>query len=353
MKQKTGCVRSAPQSHGIRRRRRLLTVLATASSSIVLAACGSANVNSTAASASSHASGSTSYPSRAITIICPFAPGSAPDTTIRELAGLLSKNLGQSVVVENNNGGNGVIGLDAVQTAKPNGYTLGDAAVALVDLVPQVSKSSFAGPSSIEPIAQYDVAPFVLFVNANSSIHSVSDLVAQAKSQPGKLAIGVDNPHAIIGLNVAEFQKDAGISIREVSSPTGQQVLGVVNGSTVAGVSQPGVVMPYVKAGKVRIIGVFASAEPPGVSAPLMSSLGYDVHNSAYEFLFGPKGLPSAVVAKLDNAVQSAMTSPIYVSYAKKAGLSIPYLDSKAITQKLDTTFAQYGTLVHQLGWVK
>lgn len=354
MGQVVGALRFVLHNNSVKgTRRKYKAAIAATTVSILLAACGSTSASSSAAAKTSSSIGNINYPTRTITIVCPFAAGSAPDTTIRELAPLLSKELGQSIVVENNNGGGGVIGIQSVQTAKPDGYTLGDAAVALVDLIPQVSKSGFKGPSVIQPIAQYDVAPFVLFVKANSSIHSVADLVAQAKSQPGVLAVGVDNPHAIIGLNVAEFQKDAGISVREVSSPTGQQVLGVVNGSTAAAVAQPGVVMPYVKAGKVRIIAVFASSEPPGVSAPLMSSLGYNVHNSAYEFVFGPKGIPSTVVTKLDKAIQAAVSSPTYVAYAQRSGINASYLASGSLTKKLNNTYTEYGTLIHQLGWLK
>ena len=129
------------------------------------------------------------YPERAIKLVVPQAPGSATDNGARILAQELSKELGQSVIIENRPGGAFVIGNDAVAKAQPDGYTLLFGSIGAFAIAPHmVAKLPYDVERDFQPIAQVTTGHLLLAVAPSLPIHSVAELVEHAKKNPGKLS---------------------------------------------------------------------------------------------------------------------------------------------------------------------
>ena len=324
----------------------MLAVAAATTLSVALAACGS-----TVTPAKKPVP--VAFPTHSITLIIPYANGSAPDISAREEIDLASKYLHQSIVIENNDAGGSMVGLNEVQTAAPNGYTIGYISEGVVDVVPHIVHTAFQGPQDLTPIAGTDIAPFEIFVRASSNITTLSDLIAKAKASPGKITVGVVNPHAIIAFDLAQLGKAAGVTFAPVATATGAQVLGVVNGTTIAGIAQPGIVTPYVKANKLRVLAVFGHRSVPGSSAPTTAALGYHLPPTAtQEFFFAPPHTPRAVVDVIANALKRAVASEAFRAYVAKAGIIASYVPPTVLGSQLRTEYPEFGRLMTALGWL-
>lgn len=128
------------------------------------------------------------YPDKPIRLVVPFAPGGGNDTVARTVGEQLSKNIGQSVVVENKAGAGGAIGAEMAARAKPDGYTLFLGGVGSLAINPSMRKNLPYDPiKDFAPITLLAVAPLVLVAHPKLNVHSVKDLIALAKAQPGKI----------------------------------------------------------------------------------------------------------------------------------------------------------------------
>src|SRR5262245_14173662 len=144
------------------------------------------------------------YPSRAIKIIVPFAPGASSDATGRALAQELGARLGQSVVVENNGGGGGVTGLQQMARSEPDGHTLAIGAAGATLIVPLMpgAPAQWDPVKDILPVAGIVRAPVVIVANPASGLRSLADVIAKAKASPDGLTYGSTGTNSLMHLAV-------------------------------------------------------------------------------------------------------------------------------------------------------
>lgn len=239
----------------------------------------------------------------------------------------MTESLGQQVIVENRLGAGGAVGTESVARSAPDGYTLMFSASGAMVITPHLnSKLPYEPFRDFAPIALGATAPTVLIVGPNSSIHSVKDLIAQAKAQPGKLnysTAGVGTPPHL----AAELLKSAtGIDVQHVPYKGGPQAdAAAISGEVAFIFTQPSIVN-LARAGKARILGVSSakrSALMPEVPTIAEGGVpGFEV--IALYGLLAPAKTPDDIIARLNKDMMAALGQKDVVDRLKGLGFEPP-----------------------------
>lgn len=252
-----------------------------------------------------------SYPSRPITLIVPFPPGGGADVIARAVGRSVSEQFRQPVVVDNKPGGSGQIGAAFVSKAKPDGYTILLATDNMYSMNPiLMGKPAQDALAGLEPIVNIAGGPVVIGVAAASSIRSVQDLAAAARTSAVPMTYGtpgVSSPHQLAAEMLAQS-----LQVRFTHVPyksMGQAATDLASGQFSLLFAMPASVQPLVAAGKVRIVAVTSPQRfplMPGV--PTIAETLPGVATSTIDMgLMAPKGTPVAVLKKLNEAVHTAL----------------------------------------------
>jgi tripartite-type tricarboxylate transporter receptor subunit TctC len=264
------------------------------------------------------------YPERPVTLVVPFSAGGPADAMARVLAHAMGARLGQPVIVDNKPGAGGVVGIGGVARAAPDGYTIGMAGTGAMVYSPFIlAKMPFDPLKGVTHITTVVRSPNVLVVSATSPLHTVQDLIAQAKANPGRMTLasaGVGSSTHVVG---ELLQREAGIKMVHVpykgGAPALQDLMGGQVDTFVAEV--PGVVA-LVKAGKVRALVVSDKKRFAGLGdVPTANEAGLPgwIADGAYG-LVGPPGLPADITKRLQEATVEAMRSPEVTSKLAEQG---------------------------------
>jgi tripartite-type tricarboxylate transporter receptor subunit TctC len=252
------------------------------------------------------------YPNKPVKIIVPFAVGGIADTFGRVIAQKLTETWGQPVVVENKAGAGGNIGADLVAKSPPDGYTMVIGNIGTHAINPFLMKSMPFDPlRDFVPVAHLLEAESLLVVNATLPVNSVPELIALAKSQPGKLSYASGGMGTTSHLAGELFKSMAGVDILHVpykgNAPAITDVLG--NQAQMIFATMP-TVLPHAKGGRLRALAVLGNARSPAIDVPTLgeSVPGFAVIN--WIGLFAPAGTPADIVAKWNAEVQKIMSTP-------------------------------------------
>jgi tripartite-type tricarboxylate transporter receptor subunit TctC len=253
------------------------------------------------------------YPNRTIRVIVPFAAGGAVDVLARLMGAKLTEQVGQPVIIENRPGAGGTLGADAVAKAAPDGYTIlqntsgGAIAPALYKSLP------FDPYKDLVPVTQITGSMLVFVTSPKSDIHSVRDLIARARAQPGKLnygSSGVGNPLHL----TMEMLKHA-TSIELVSVPFRGDLQ--INTALLAGEVEVAVVpmgtsVPHIKEGILRAIGVTGANRNPALpNVPTIIEQGVPGFVvSGWQGWFVPGGTPAPIVDRIRREVAKMLAQP-------------------------------------------
>lgn len=251
------------------------------------------------------------YPEKPIRWIVPFPPGGAMDGIARTLAEQLARKFGQPVVVENKAGAGGNVGVDFVAKSPADGYTMVITSIGMVTNRHLYPKLSYDPIKDFAPVSQLAVVPNVLVVNPNKvNARSVKDLVAEAKSKPGKLTYASAGNGTSIHLAGELFTAMTGTEILHVpyrgSGPAVSDLLGGQVDMMFDSISSA---RPHVQAGKLAALGITTlkrSAALEGVPTVAEAGVpGYDL--SPWFGVFMPAGTPKDVVRTMNSALVEAM----------------------------------------------
>ncbi len=290
------------------------------------------------------------YPSQAITIIVPYAPGGTTDVLARALATSLSRQLKQSVVVENKSGAGGTLGVVDMLRAKPDGYRLTLVPVS-VFRQPYVQKTPYDPIRDLTYIASFSAYDFILAVAADSPFKSLKDVVNFAKSN--KEGVDYGTPGKFTGNQVAMalLGKAAGVPFVHVPYKGDSEATTALLGGHVKTIVSTNGILNFMESGKVRALAVAADKRPPAfASVPTFREAGYDVVVPSPLGLAGPKGLPPAIVQKLDAAVKAALDDPDMQRVIKTYGVRTDYRDHQAYAEFARSNFDAEKSIVQSLG---
>mgnify|MGYP003575373372 CR=1 FL=1 len=252
------------------------------------------------------------YPSKPIKIIVPYPAGQGTDIATRYLAELMSKDLGQPIIIDNKPGAGGNLGTEVAGHAPPDGYTLAAGTNATHVLNAYLyGKPGFDAEKDFEPIALVGTFPMVLAVSSGSKLNSAAEVVASTQSKPRSADIAMPSTTARL---VVELLKDRS-SVPLFGIPyrgSGNAMTDVLGGQLPVIVDTPTALRPHLASGKLRAIGVTSggpSALVPGVKPVAEQGFsGFEV--VAWNGLYAPRGTPPAVIASLNAAMNKALARP-------------------------------------------
>jgi len=312
---------AAPRPHRLRRR----ALLAASAGAVALPAFAFAQP--------------ASYPSRAISLIVPWPAGGQTDLTMRILADLASRSLGQPVVVENRPGAAGTLVGPALHLAAPDGYTIGQLPLTLYR-APLQRKVPWDPLKDITPVIQISGVTFGIVVPADSAFQSFADLVAWGREHQGRLVVGSTGIGSTAHLAMEDVLSRE--NVRYIHVPykgTADQMLAVATKTLMVGVNSTGFA-PYVETGRLRLLATFnAQRSKRWPHVPTMREQGYPeaVYTSPYGIGM-PAGGDPGVVRKLHDAFRAALFDPLHLQELAKYDMDPEYLDT-----------ADYGRFVHQM----
>ena len=281
----------------------------------------------------------TAWPTKPIRIIVTFPPGGSTDAVVRIVAPKLGERLGQQIVVDNRPGAGGNIGLAALAKSDPDGYTLGiGAAGGLAANAALYSKMPFDAQKDFVPITLLAHIPFVLVVPPTSPIRSVADLLAQAKAEPGKVAVGHGGNGTAMHLSVQLLKLTAAVDITEIAyKGSGPVALDVIGNQVPAGMLDLPSVLQHVRAGKVRALAVTGSTRLPQLpDVPTLAEAGVGGYESTGWFgVVAPAATPPQVVARLQAELRAVLADADVIAGARAAGVELS-----------PTTSAEFGRFI-------
>ena len=249
------------------------------------------------------------YPSHPIRLIVPYAAGGGTDTVARLLGQKLGEILGQQVIVENKAGAATQIGTAAVAKAAPDGYTLLMGTANLATNVALFAKLPYDADTELAPVSLVTKVPVYLFVNTDSPVRSVKDLVALSKSTADGLSYATAGTGSVPHLAGEMFRAKSGANIVHIPYKGSSEAVTALLGHQV-NLSfdnlQP--MNSYLKANKVRALAVTTaerSALLPDV--PTMKELGYPIDAYSWWGVLAPAGTPASIINRLNGAIQEAL----------------------------------------------
>ena len=291
------------------------------------------------------------FPSRAITLIVPWPAGGATDVTMRILAELAGRQLGQSIVVENRPGAAGTFVGPALRGATPDGYTLGQLPLTLYRF-PFQQKVAWDPLRDIVPVIQISGVTFGIVVAAESPFRYLADLAAWGRVNPQRLTVGSTGIGTTAHLAMAEIMAAERVSYIHVPyKGTADQMLAVAGQTLMAGVNSTGFA-PYVDNGKLRLLAVFsAHRSKRWPTVPTIKELGYanGVYNSPYG-VGAPAGVDPLIVKKLHDAFKQAMFDPLHLQEIARYDQEPAYLGSADYARYVQEVSARERQLLERLG---
>ena len=265
------------------------------------------------------------YPNKPIKVVVTFPPGGSSDAIIRILSTRLNDKLGQPLVLENRPGAGGNIGLSAVAKAAPDGYMLGVGAAggltANSSLYPQMP---FDVAKDFAPITMLASIPFVLVGHPSVAADNMQQLIALAKSQPGKVSIGHGGNGTAMHLSTALFTQMADIKLIEVPyRGSGPAAMDTLSGQIQLSVTDLAAALPHIKAGKLK---AFAVTSPKRLSnlpdVPTLSESGLTGYDSTGWFgLVAPTGTPPQIIQRLHAEFTAALNDESIKSQMRQNGM--------------------------------
>ncbi len=290
------------------------------------------------------------FPTRPITLIVPWPAGGATDVTLRLLAELAGRQLGQRVVIENRPGAGGTLGMPILQQAAPDGYTLSQLPQPALR-APHVQKVVWDPIRDTTPIIQISGVTFGVVVPSNSPFQHFDDLLKFAAAKPGELTISSNGlgttPHVVMD---ELFGRRNLKYIHVPYKGTAEQMLAVASGQLMAGVNSNGFT-PYVESGKLRLLVTFSDRRSPRwPNVPTLRELGHGIVAMSPYGLVGPRGLDASVVNTLHDAFKLALFDPMHVAELAKYEQETNYLDPGDYAQALRAAYAAEKRNVERLG---
>ena len=276
---------------------------------LVAVAVPSANAQSTSSSPAQ------AYPSRPVKMLVGFPPGGGTDILARLLSKKLSDSWGQPVVVENRAGASATIASDLVAKAPADGYTISMGQLTPNAIAPALmAKMPYDAKRDLAPVVLVGSSPNLLVTQPGLGVVSIPELVALAKSRPGKLTYASSGPGSLQHIAAELFRTTAGVEMVHVPyKGSSQALVDLLSGQVDMNFDSIPATIQHVKAGKLRPVAVTAAKRASGLPElpAIAESAGFrDYDLTTWWGLFTPAGTPEAVVARINRDTNAALRDP-------------------------------------------
>ena len=252
------------------------------------------------------------YPTKAVKMIVPFAPGGGADFFGRVLAEKLAARLGQSFVIDNRGGAGGSVGTEIAAKAAADGYTLVFVSNGY-SVSPAVSKVSYDPLKDLAPIARVVDTSMVVAAHPSVPATDLKGLVAYAKENPGKLSFGSSGVGGIAHLATEEFLLSAGVKMVHVPyKGTGPANSALIGGEIQVNVGDIGAIVQMIRAGRVKALAVGSQGRSKLLPmVPSAAESGYPESKFGIWYgLLAPRGTPEAIISRLNREVNAVLATP-------------------------------------------
>ena len=299
--------------------------------------------------------GQEKYPDRPITIVAPFPPGGVADLTARPVAAALEKVMKNPVVVVNKTGSASAVGMSFVANSKPDGYNL-LMALSSISIIPEADKLFDRKPAytmdQLIPIALISADPTIFVVNASRPWKNLKEFVDDAKKRPGDISYSSSGVYGTLHMAMEMLTHGAGINLKHVPySGAGPALTALLGGHVDTLASGPAVVIPHIKAGKIRPLagwGAKRVASLPDVAT--FKERGYDIEFYIWAGLFAPRGTPPAVMKSIRESVKQAVNTTEFKAAMEKLQTPIAYLDAPEFQKFWDKDAKMLADAIKRIG---
>jgi tripartite-type tricarboxylate transporter receptor subunit TctC len=253
-----------------------------------------------------------SYPDKPIRMIVTFVPGGGADVLARYMAKEMADVLGQPVVVENRTGAGGLIGVEAGLAAAPDGYTL-TLISSSYTVNPSLYKLKFDPVKDISPIIKMSAGPMLAVTSNKSGIKTVAELVAAGKKSPGAINFASSGQGSVIHLANELFNQRADIKMTHIPyKGGGNALIDLLANQVDLYFAATASALPHVRSGKINAVAVTTPNRIPALpDVPTIAESGFPNYEATLWYgLIGPKGMPVAVVDKLNTVINQILLKP-------------------------------------------
>ncbi len=294
------------------------------------------------------------YPARPIRWIVPYPPGGITDSVTRIVTQRIQESVGQSIVVENRPGANSIVGADLVAKAPPDGYTMLTVIAAhSANATLYAGKLPFDATKSFTPVSLAAIAPLILTVSNNFPATDMRELIAYARANPGKVSFGSSGIGSAAHLTTELLKQTAEIDMVHVPyKGTAPAVQGLLAGDIQVLVDVPSSMMPHVRGGKVRALGMFSAKRVPGAQEvpTLAEAGGPSIESSTWVMFLAPAGTPRDIVSRLSAETAKAVSSPELRSRFDQLGIEPVGNTPEQASTFLDVEIAKWAKVINTAG---
>ena len=298
------------------------------------------------------------WPDKPITMIVPFPPGGVADTVARPVAEALSKELKQTVIVENRVGAGGALGMGVAARAAADGYTI-LMTLSSISILPEADHILGRKPAytlnQFKPIARFTADPTVLVVRADAPWKTLAEFIADAKKKPATYNYGSSGNYGTMHVPMEMLKASGGFRMTHIPyTGAGPAVLALLGGQVDAVAAGPSAVAQQIKGGKLRALAHWG--DKPLVSlpeVPSLTQLGHATRFAQWSALFVPAGTPDDIVLKLRAAAKKVAADPGVVATINRAGSPIEYLDAPEFQTYWDADAKVMVEAVRKIGKVE
>ena len=294
------------------------------------------------------------YPNKPVRLIVPYPPGGPTDIIGRLTSEVLARQLDQSIVVDNRGGAATVIGAEMAARASPDGYTLLVSSETTFAVNPAIrSRLAYDPVRDFAPVSMLTTQPYVLAVTPSLPAASVTELIALAKSSPGKLSFGSAGQGGANHLAGEMFKHAAKIDILHVPyKGNGPAIIDLIGGQISLMLGSISSLYPQAAAKKLRLLAIASAKRSP--AAPELPTFaesgvpGFQV--SGWNCVVAPRATPAALIRRLNAAVNSGFKQPEVLDRLRKQSIELAAGTPEQLAQHMNAEIARYGKLIKAIG---
>lgn len=294
------------------------------------------------------------YPTKPIKIIVPFPPGNTTDVMSRLIAPKLQAKLGQPVIVENRPGASGMLGLDLVAKAAPDGYTIGASQAGNLCVLPHTSKNvPYNVLKEFAPLTISTTNFLAIFSHPGTPFKNLGEMIAYAKANPGKLTVASNGEGGFPHLAFEQLRLMAGFTYNYIPYKGNSQIITDVMGGQVmvgiGGILEPA---PHIKTGRLILLAPTGKKRAPAWPDKLTAGEYVKGFSSEGWFGFtGTAGTPREILKLLNKEINAAMGDPAIVEKMNNSGMAVALESLEHAEETVRDDYNRYGKLVKDIGF--
>ncbi|WP_146591853.1 Bug family tripartite tricarboxylate transporter substrate binding protein [Puniceibacterium confluentis] len=296
------------------------------------------------------------YPEKPITWIVPDGAGGGLDTIVRTIYPYVEKNLPNDAtfVLKNLPGATQTIAVSEVFNSAPDGYTIGQASVAPLTIMPHLGKTSYSGYEDFELIANVFDAAHYIVVPGDSPFQSLDDLLAHAKENPGAVKVGVDGVFNVQHLPLLNLEQSAGVDLNEITyKSSAESKKALLGGEIEAAIMPSHIIISEYESGTLRpIVDVMEVKPDYFADIPSLKDLGY-TPSQLFVGVIAPKGTPQDIQDTLSAAIEAALQDPELLEALAKRKIMVNFNDSAAYKARMEALDVVNKGILTDLGVLK